>query len=101
MKVVPVPYDKSVPASDQRRQFFVVPKRGGILLVAPITEQEHLGLESLMTQLSEHLPHRGGLSPVFAHKAPIVPMRETEHLLPRMNSNAINKHTLKAYYFMF
>ena len=49
MKVVPVPYDRSVPASDQRRQFYVVPKRGGILLVAPIAEQEHLGLESLMT----------------------------------------------------
>ena len=74
----------------------MIPKRGGINIVAPISEQEHLGLESLLSQFSEHLPHRGGVSPIFAHKIPIVPVREFESMTPRMNNQAINKLTLKS-----
>lgn len=72
MRVVPVPVKKD---SLQSRTFYVIPKRGGINIVSTITEQEHLALETLIQQFSEHLPHRGGVSPVFAHSMPWIPVR--------------------------
>jgi hypothetical protein len=38
MKVVPVPYETTVPIHDQKRYFYVIPKRGGIFMVTSLTE---------------------------------------------------------------
>ncbi len=63
-------------------------------MVSSITEQEYLGLESLVELFSTHLPHRGGLSPIFPHKVPIVPLREIDTTIARLNGQAIDKRTL-------
>jgi len=38
MKVVPVPYESTTPIQDQKRYFYVIPKRGGIFMVTSLTE---------------------------------------------------------------
>lgn len=70
-------------------------------MVTTITEQEHLGLETLVEEFSQHLPHRGGVSPIFAHQLPWVPVRERDQQRARMNGQAVNKRTLAGYYWMF
>ena len=75
----------------------MVTKRGGINLVTTINEQEQLGLESLVTEFSTHLPHRGGVPPIFVHKLPqYIPAHEYNESVVRMNGSAIDKRTLKS-----
>ena len=70
MKMIPVPYNQKIPISEQKRHFYMIPKRGGINIVTSLTEQEYLGLESLMKLFSDHLPHRGSVTPIFSHFLP-------------------------------
>lgn len=80
MKVVPIPYDSRLPVEEQKRFFYIVTKRNGILIAAPMTEQEHLGLDSLINLFS-HLPHRGGITPVFSHSIPMTPVKEYDQTI--------------------
>jgi hypothetical protein len=50
----------------------------------------------LLTDFSRLLPHRGGLTPLFAHQLPqYLPVREHDPTVPRMNGAAIDKRALK------
>eukprot|EP00347_Sterkiella_histriomuscorum_P002524 403367821 len=103
-KIVPLP-NSSAKSNlvDAKRNFLVMPKRGGILMVSTSSEQEHLGLESLMDMMSRTLPHRGGVAPIFAHKMPEVPLHYHQIIdptIPRLNDMAIDKRSIGMFYFM-
>ncbi|CDW71891.1 UNKNOWN [Stylonychia lemnae] len=95
-KMIPLP----TYTSEIKRSFLVLPKRGGILKVSSLSEQEHLGLESMMQMTSRTLPSRGSLPPIFSHIIPIVPYQEQDQIMKRLNQNSINKRALGNYYFM-
>jgi hypothetical protein len=59
-----------------KRRFLISTKKGGIAVVTTCSEQEYLGLESLVELMSRTLPHRGGIPPLLSHKLPVVPKNE-------------------------
>jgi hypothetical protein len=86
--------DKGKDLSDQRRRFIVSPKRGGLLIITTMTEQEYASQESMIEVFTRLLPHRGAMPPLVSHKAPAVPGKEKNTIIERMNRAAIDKRTL-------